>query len=95
MGIFLVQSVTGVEPASPGFGSNFNTADRPPYRLSYAPQILLIILSKNVRKEQVRIRGTKSGGSGLFSKLSEYGRGSMGLGRIIAEVFRGRESAKK
>ena len=32
-----------------------------------------------------------------FSKLSEYGRGSMGLGRIriIAEVFRGRGSAKK
>ena len=53
-------------------------------------------MSKNVRKEQVRIRGTKSGGSGLFSKLSEYGRGSMGLGRIriIAEVFRGRGSAK-
>ena len=37
MGIFLVQSVTGVEPALPGFGMNFNTADRPPYRLSYAP----------------------------------------------------------
>ena len=54
-------------------------------------------MSKNVKKEQVRIRGTKSGGSGLFSKLSEYGRGSMGLGRIriIAEVFRGRGSAKK
>ena len=55
----------------------------------------MIILSKNVKKERVRIRGTKSGGSGLFSKLSEYGRGSMGLGRIIAEVFRGRGSAKK
>ena len=37
MGIFLVQSVTGVEPALPGFGRNFNTADRPPNRLSYAP----------------------------------------------------------
>ena len=38
--------------------------------------------------------GTKSGGFGLFSKLSEYGRGTMGLGRIIAEVFRGWDQPK-
>ena len=52
MGIFLVQSVTGVEPASPGFGRNFNTADRPPNRLSYAPTGYIQIL-KRPRQHQV------------------------------------------